>query len=101
MTPKTAPAGKPGRPRKAPEERLISNGIHMHPSYKRGLVEVVAFLGITQREFIEGNIDDARGRIARRPLYREWKEAGRPIPMQEWIDAGKPRRWKGKFLSDA
>lgn len=88
----------PGRPPKPPEERLISNGIHMHPSSKNDLVEIVAFFGTSQREEVEAMIASRKEEMGRKHTYREWVAAGRPIPFDAWREAGKPKRWDGKHL---
>lgn len=93
-----AASPSPGRPPLPEEERLVSNGIHMRRASRKKFVELAAFRGRSQREILEDYLADQHARIERDPFYKRWIRNGRPIPFQEWVDAGMPSEWTGKFL---
>lgn len=85
--------GGHGRTPLPPEEALVGYGMHLRPRSLRDLREVAAFSHKAVREVVEGEVARASARMRKDPLYREWVEAGRPVPMAEWLAAGKPADW--------
>ena len=96
-TPRRRKGGHGRRPLPA-GEALVGYGMHFRPASLRDLREAVAFRGGSAREIMENQIARVAARMRSDPLYREWVEAGRPVPVADWIAAGKPDDWE-KFAT--